>query len=67
MTPAQDPKQKKCDFPLIVLEFVAKTIIFEVPRPSRVDWYQSFWISSLPDPFRYENMFVELKLPPKGP
>ena len=67
MTPAQDPKQKKFDFPLIFLEVLAKTTMFEVSRPSRVDWYQNFWISSLPDPFRYENVFLEFQLAAKAP
>ena len=62
MTPAQDPNQKKIDFSLMLLYFLPKTTIFEVSRPSRVDWYQHFWISSLPDPFHYENILFECQL-----
>ena len=67
------PKQKNIDFPLIIFFFFAKTTIFKVSRPSRVDWYQNFWISSLPDRFRYENVFFDCQLAsgplwePQGP
>ena len=38
MTSAQDPKQRKLEFPSIFLECLAKTTIFEVSRPSGFFW-----------------------------
>ena len=67
MTPVQHPTQKTFDVPLVFLEVLAKTTIFEVSQPSRVDWYQNFWIASLPDPFRSENLFFDCQLAPKAP
>ena len=67
MTPAQDPKQKNLVFPIMFWDFLAKTTIFEVSRSSRVDWYQNFWIPSLPDPFRHENVVFDWQLTLKAP
>ena len=62
MTPARDPKQKNPVFPFKFLEKLAKTSIFEVPRSSRIDWYQNFRFSSYPDPFRVKNVTKSAKI-----
>ena len=53
-------KQKNPDFPRKYWEFLAKTTIFEVARPSRVDWYQNFRSTTFPDPIRDKNVFFDL-------
>ena len=52
-----EEKREKPTFSLQILGKKSKTLIFEFPRSSRVDWYRNFRFSSYPDPFRRKSSF----------